>query len=110
LGALWGWLPCGLIYSALALAMTQTAGLAAGSMVIFGVGTLPAVLAAGIAAQQLNRLLQQRGIRIGLSLLIILYGLWTISGGLGGHNHHHSLTDSAEPQQDHSSMHHHHEM
>jgi len=107
LGALWGWLPCGLIYSALALAMTQTASLAAGSMLAFGIGTLPAVLAAGVISQQLARVLQQRQIRIGLSLLIILYGLWTVYGGLGGHSHHHSVEPSGQ-QPDHSMMHHDH--
>ncbi|RYZ97250.1 MAG: sulfite exporter TauE/SafE family protein, partial [Moraxellaceae bacterium] len=46
LGALWGWLPCGLVYTALAMSMTQPAPtLAASSMLAFGVGTLPAVLA-----------------------------------------------------------------
>lgn len=107
LGALWGWLPCGLIYSALALAMTQTPPLAAGSMLAFGVGTLPAVLAAGVAAQQLARVLQQRQIRIGLALLIILYGLWTVYGGLGGHAHQHSAEPADQPH-DHSMMHHDH--
>lgn len=107
LGALWGWLPCGLIYSALALAMTQTPPLAAGSMLAFGVGTLPAVLAAGVAAQQLARILQQRQIRIGFALLILLYGLWTVYGGLGGHAHQHSADPTNQPH-DHSMMHHDH--
>ncbi len=94
LGAIWGWLPCGLVYSALALAVTQPLPwLAAGSMLAFGLGTLPAVLAAGVAAQQLTRVLQRRQVRIALALLIIFYGLWTIYGGLGfnsmGTHHHH---------------------
>ena len=105
LGALWGWLPCGLIYSALALAMTQTATLAAGSMLAFGIGTLPAVLVAGAAAQQLAKILQQRQIRIALSLLIIVYGLWTIYGGMAGHAHH-QPSGEPSPQHDHSTMHH----
>ncbi|HWV15806.1 MAG TPA: sulfite exporter TauE/SafE family protein [Cellvibrio sp.] len=110
LGALWGWLPCGLVYSALALAMTQTPGLASGSMLAFGLGTLPAVLAAGIAAQQLTRLLQQRGVRAGLALLIIIYGLWTVYGAVGGqHQHQHQqLPAETGEQPDHSGMHHHH--
>lgn len=92
LGALWGWLPCGLVYAALAMAMTQpAAGLAAGAMLSFGLGTLPAVLAAGVAAQQLTRILQQPKLRRGLALVIIAFGLWTIWGSLGhSHNHHNS--------------------
>jgi uncharacterized protein len=94
LGAIWGWLPCGLVYSALVLAMAQsTPWLAAGSMLAFGLGTLPMVLLAGIAAQQVAWLLQQRPIRFSLALLIIFYGIWTIYGGLGlgstvAHHHH----------------------
>ena len=112
LGALWGWLPCGLIYSSLAVAMTQPSPwMASGAMLAFGFGTLPAVLVAGIAAQQLTQLLQQRRVRVGLALLIIIYGLWTILGGLGVHDHHnHSLTEPAVQDQDHSMMHHHHDI
>ena len=89
LGAIWGWLPCGLVYSALAYAMAQAHPLAAGStMLAFGLGTLPAVLLTGLAAQQLTGLLQRRYVRAGFAVLVILFGLWTIRGGLG-HEHHH---------------------
>src|SRR5690606_36276114 len=92
LGSIWGWLPCGLVYSALAYAMTQAQPLAAGSiMLAFGLGTLPAVLLTGLAAQQLTRWLQRRYIRIGFALLVILFGLWTMRGGLGHeHSHEHA--------------------
>jgi hypothetical protein len=96
LGAVWGWLPCGLVYAALAMAMTQPAPLLAGSaMLAFGLGTLPAVLAAGIATQTLTSVLQRRGVRWGLAVIIILFGCWTIWGAIGhlGHHsaeHHHS--------------------
>lgn len=122
LGALWGWLPCGLVYAALAMAMTQPAPLmAASAMLAFGLGTLPAVLAAGFAAQQLTRILQQRQVRIGLALIIIIFGLWTIWGGLGHSHQHqheqqhtqqsvegvdHSAMDMDHSQMDHSSMDH----
>ena len=122
LGALWGWLPCGLVYAALATAMTQPAPLmAASAMLAFGLGTLPAVLAAGFAAQQLTRILQQRQVRIGLALIIIIFGLWTIWGGLGHSHQHqheqqhtqqsvegvdHSAMDMDHSQMDHSSMDH----
>lgn len=104
LGAIWGWLPCGLVYTALAMAMTQSKPhVAALTMLAFGLGTLPAVLAAGFMAQQLTRLLQLRNIRVGLALIVILFGLWTIWGGLGqGHQH---LTH--EPSQMSESPHNH---
>jgi sulfite exporter TauE/SafE len=90
LGALWGWLPCGLVYAALALAMTQPAPLLAGTaMLAFGLGTLPAVLAAGVAAHQLTRIMQQRKVRIGLAVIVIAFGIWTIWGALAHASHHH---------------------
>jgi uncharacterized protein len=92
LGTVWGWLPCGLVYAALALAMTQPAPLlGAGSMLAFGIGTLPAVLAAGAVAQWLTKMLQQKHIRIALAMLLIVYGLWTLVGGLNVHSHHHRI-------------------
>ena len=103
LGALWGWLPCGLVYAALALAITQpSAGLASGAMLAFGLGTLPAVLAAGVAAQQLTRVLQQRELRIGLALIIIVFGLWTIWGSHGHSHTHHSADSNAQSTMDHN--------
>ncbi len=98
LGALWGWLPCGLVYAALAMAMTQPAPfMAASAMLAFGLGTLPAVLAAGAVAQQLAYILQQRAVRSVLAIIIIVFGFWTIWGALGhSHQHHH---DQSHEQQ-----------
>lgn len=92
LGALWGWLPCGLVYTALAYALAQgNVWASGGTMLAFGLGTLPAVLAAGVMAQQLTRLLQRRGLRVFMALAIILFGLWTlwpaVGGGHGGAAH-----------------------
>lgn len=102
LGGLWGWLPCGLVYSALAVAMTQPSpAMAAAGMLAFGVGTLPAVVATGVAAQQLTAILQKRGLRRVLALLIILFGVWTLWGAFA-HGQHHHRSDSV----DHSAMHH----
>lgn len=56
-GMVWGWLPCGLVYSALALA--ATAGDVVKSallMLAFGLGTLPAVMGVGIMTSILTRL------------------------------------------------------
>ncbi len=48
-GMAWGWLPCGLVYTALAYAVTAgSAAKGALVMICFGLGTLPAVTGAGI--------------------------------------------------------------
>lgn len=91
LGGIWGWLPCGLVYSALAYAMAQGNAIDGGGvMLAFGLGTVPAVLATGFFAQRLGRLLQQRHIRWSLALLVILFGCWTIWGGAHHDNHQHN--------------------
>ncbi len=94
LGGVWGWLPCGLVYSALAYAMAQAQGIAAaGVMLAFGLGTLPAVLAGGLFAERLKQLLQSRGLRGVMGVLIILFGAWTLwltlqHAGHGQHSDH----------------------
>ncbi|WP_049629004.1 sulfite exporter TauE/SafE family protein [Cellvibrio sp. pealriver] len=104
LGGLWGWLPCGLVYTALGYAMAQGDGVGAGLvMLAFGLGTLPSVLATGFAAQQLGRLLQRPQLRWSMAVLVIIFGLWTIWGGGHHHGHHHSADHSA---MDHESMNH----
>ena len=77
-GLLWGFLPCGLIYTALAWSATAAQwGESALLMAVFGVGTLPAMLATGMAAQRLGGLLRQRGLRALAGLLLVIAGAWT---------------------------------
>ena len=81
LGIVWGWLPCGLVYSALALAMTQLHPLhAALTMTVFGLGTLPTLLLIGHFAHNVKHLLQDRRVRLALGILLIVYGLTQIFG------------------------------
>ena len=81
LGALWGWLPCGLVYSTLLWAASQGSALnSALLMLAFGVGTWPVLLATGLAAERSNALLRRKGVRVAGGLLVILFGLWTLPG------------------------------
>lgn len=78
LGLLWGWLPCGLVYSVLLLAAT-TANAVNGGLVMlaFGVGTMPAMIMTGISASKLSRFMSRK--RLGAGLLIVLIGLLTLA-------------------------------
>lgn len=79
LGALWGWLPCGLVYSTLGWAALQpTVGSAAATMMFFGLGTLPSMLATGYAATWIRKLREQRHFRQFAGLLLIGFGVWTL--------------------------------
>ncbi|KIP96582.1 MULTISPECIES: sulfite exporter TauE/SafE family protein [Pseudomonas] len=81
LGGLWGWLPCGLVYSTLLWAASQGNALhSAALMLAFGVGTLPVLVATGLAAERLGSLLRTRGVRVAGGLLVMLFGLWTLPG------------------------------
>lgn len=81
LGALWGWLPCGLVYSTLLWAASQgNAGYSAALMLAFGVGTWPVLLATGLAAERVNILLRHRSVRVAGGVLVMLFGIWTLPG------------------------------
>ncbi len=93
-GMLWGFLPCGLVYSALALAMTSADALTAGGvMLAFGLGTLPMMLMTGSAATELKNRLQEQGWRTANGLLVVAFGAWTLlqalQHGHGSHAHEH---------------------
>lgn len=79
LGALWGWLPCGLVYSGLAVAAVTGTPLRGGVfMLCFGLGTLPALVVAGGAAARLSAVLQKRGAKRAVGVLLVVFGCWTI--------------------------------
>lgn len=78
LGLIWGWLPCGLVYSVLLLAATTAEPTSGGLvMVAFGLGTLPAMIATGLSASKLAQFMS--GKRLGAGLLIVVLGLATIA-------------------------------
>ena len=53
-GMIWGWMPCGLVYTVLLIAALQGDALrSAAIMAAFGLGTLPALFAASFGAQEL---------------------------------------------------------
>ena len=79
LGLLWGWLPCGLIYSTLAwVAANAQPGMGALTMFCFGLGTLPGILAAGLFARQVSAFIQHQKFRQVAGILLMTYGSWTI--------------------------------
>lgn len=80
LGLLWGWLPCGLVYSVLVAALATGSALHGGLLMLaFGLGTLPTLLAMGMAAVRLKALLQNIWVRRGSGLLVLGFGLLGLS-------------------------------
>ncbi|MFC6673598.1 sulfite exporter TauE/SafE family protein [Marinobacterium aestuariivivens] len=83
LGLVWGWLPCGLIYSTLIWASAAASwNDSALLMFCFGIGTLPAMLTTGLAAAQLRRLLARRLTQQLAGGLIIGFGLYSLPLGM----------------------------
>ncbi len=77
LGLLWGWLPCGLVYSALTTALSSGSAVhGAGLMLAFGVGTLPNLLLAGLLAARLQAWARQPLLRVTSGLFILGFGVW----------------------------------
>ncbi|MDP2759025.1 MAG: sulfite exporter TauE/SafE family protein [Sideroxyarcus sp.] len=77
LGVLWGWLPCGLVYSVLVTALASgSAGQGALIMAAFGLGTLPNLLAIGLFWESLRGWVQSPRVRLTAGLLVIGFGLY----------------------------------
>jgi len=75
-GMVWGWLPCGLVYAALALAATAgDVEKSALTMLSFGLGTLPAVMGVGIMTGILTRLSRMQRFKQAIGLFMIVLAL-----------------------------------
>lgn len=78
-GAVWGWLPCGLVYTMLISTATKVGPVnGALYMAAFGLGTLPSVVATGLLAGRLYRHAQNPYLKVVVGLVIILIGLLTL--------------------------------
>ena len=78
-GMLWGWLPCGLVYSASLYALGSGNALEGGLyMLAFALGTLPNLLAMGLFAAQLKNFLQRKTVRLAAGLLVAVWALWRL--------------------------------
>ena len=83
-GGLWGWLPCGLVYSMLTWAVAAGNALdGALIMAAFGLGTLPALLSAGVAASTFSRWVQKGAVKKVSGMLLIGFGLQTLYVAIG---------------------------
>jgi len=103
LGSIWGWLPCGLVYAALAGAIAAGGAFeGARWMLCFGLGTLPVMLTGGALSTALMAAINRQGLRWAAGALVIGFGLWTIAAatlmghaGTEGHAAHSSIQSPA---------------
>jgi len=75
-GALWGWIPCGLVYGVLATALLSGSAVR-GAMVMlaFGLGTLPNLLLAGLMVRSTTKVFQGRMFRTICGALVFGFGI-----------------------------------
>lgn len=82
-GFVWGWLPCGLVYSALTWSVVSGSAINGGLvMLAFGVGTLPSMLAIGYGARYFQKLQNSLIFRNIAALILIFYGVYTAFGSM----------------------------
>lgn len=86
LGILWGWLPCGLVYSVLIAAIATGHAINGGLLMLaFGLGTMPTLISMGMAAVKLKSILQNIWVRRVSGFLVLgfgLVGLYTLIASL----------------------------
>jgi sulfite exporter TauE/SafE len=78
-GAVWGWLPCGLVYTMLISTPAQAGALAGALyMALFGLGTLPTLIATGFFAGRLYRFSSDSRLQAAAGLVVVALGLFTL--------------------------------
>jgi sulfite exporter TauE/SafE len=102
-GLVWGWLPCGMVYFVLVWALTSgSATQGALTMAAFGLGTLPSLVATGLAMSSLKRFTQSKTIRQVVGVLVIAMAIGSLFIPMGSHKHGHQ----AGNDDGHEHMHH----
>lgn len=116
LGLLWGFLPCGMVYGALATAlMAGSAWRGSLLMLAFGLGTLPNLLLAGWLLGRFQGFTRARSVRLISGLLVLGFGVYGLlhAGSLGRHagqgmlSGAHTSHTPYTPQTSEQSTHHH---
>lgn len=79
LGLVWGWLPCGLVYSVLVWSVSTADPLYGAALLLsFGLGTLPNLLAMGMLAERLSAHVRDPRVRRLAGLLVMSFGIYAL--------------------------------
>ncbi len=101
-GMVWGWLPCGLVYGALIYSLSS-GSVAEGAlfMTLFGLGTLPAMVTAGLLTSRVAHFARMPKARRAAGIFIIVLGLlgpaMGMMGGESGHHQHVQHSHNPDP-------------
>ena len=103
-GMLWGWIPCGLVYSVLVWTLSSADPVKGGLyMLAFGLGTMPSMVLTGLFSKAIFNMAKKNHIRRVAGIIIVLMGAAsfylnlqsTISPGGQEHEHHQHMHDES---------------
>jgi len=95
-GIVWGWLPCGLVYTGLSWALASGGPLqGAYIMLAFGAGTLPALMTMGLGGSWLSGWLRNRAVRTVAGVMVLILAGYLLV--FQSHHPHHSEKTSSLP-------------
>jgi sulfite exporter TauE/SafE len=81
-GMIWGWLPCGLVYSTLSWSISsKDIFTGAGIMLAFGLGTYPTMLAASMAVSSVTAAFKHVVMRQAIAVLMFFYAFYLVVTG-----------------------------
>lgn len=109
LGMLWGWLPCGLVYTMLLAALLSGDAVSGASlMAAFGLGTVPAMAGVAAAGNSLAPLVRRQSLRAAAGVFVAILGVWTaLVPMVGPHAGHGQGTGHADHDGANAEHHHH---
>ncbi len=99
LGLIWGWLPCGLVYTAIAWSLTTGDPVQAAVLMLgFGLGTLPTMLFIGSSLGRLNTWIHKRQVRTLAAVILIAFGVYiAVSSFAQPDQHNHQYLQQSSP-------------
>ncbi|WP_218312372.1 sulfite exporter TauE/SafE family protein [Alteromonas antoniana] len=87
-GVIWGWLPCGLVYSTLTWSLASGSALKGASiMLAFGLGTLPTLLVASYGVQWLLKGFRHPIVRQLIASSLLIYAVFLIYKAISSINY-----------------------
>lgn len=115
-GLLWGFLPCGLVYGAVGVAIAtgangESTSIANGMlfMLAFGLGTLPMLIATQSVVELLQNIIKKFSLRKASGVLMLISGLFVAVPAMMHSHHDHSHHTQHEHNHHHEHEHHNHD-
>lgn len=88
-GMIWGWLPCGLVYSVLIWTLSSGSAInGALTMLAFGIGTMPTLISAGVMTSWITSFSRSKNARRIVGLIIIMMAIGSLFIPMDGGHHH----------------------